>query len=103
MRILTRNTLKEYALNHPDVSGEIWAIYADMVQADWRTATDVKAYDSGARYVGGNRWIFNLLRNRYRLVVKIMFPASSEFVGRVYVRFLGTHAEYDRITNIETI
>ena len=103
MRILTKATLRKYALAHLDVANEIMVIYDDMQGADWRTAADVKNYDPGARYVGGNRWIFNLQRNRYRLVVKIMFPTSTEFVGRVYVRFLGTHAEYDRISDIATI
>jgi mRNA interferase HigB len=58
----------------------------------------VRAFDRTADYVGGDRWVFNLRRNRYRLVVRIFFPARQ-----VYVRFIGTHADYDRIADITTI
>lgn len=61
--------------------------------AEWQTAADVPA-----RYVGNNRYVFNIMGNRFRLIVCIFFPAYQ-----VYVRFLGTHAEYDRIPDITTI
>ena len=51
-----------------------------------------------ARYVGNNRYVFNIMGNRFRLIVHIFFPAYQ-----VYVRFLGTHAEYDRIPDITTV
>ena len=65
-----------------------WFEKADA--AEWQTTANVPA-----RYVGNNRYVFNIMGNRFRLIVRIFFPAYQ-----VYVRFLGTHAEYDRIPDI---
>ena len=103
MRVLTKATLRKYALQHPDVATEVMVLYDDMQRADWRTAADVKVYDPGTRYVGNERWIFNLLRNRYRLIVQIVFANNDNFNGQIFVRFIGTHAEYDRIPDASAI
>ncbi|RYE90518.1 MAG: type II toxin-antitoxin system HigB family toxin [Cytophagaceae bacterium] len=63
----------------------------------------MKAYDLHATHVGNNRWAFNLLRNRYRLIAKINYSRLPEFTGRIFVRFIGTHAEYDRIADITNL
>jgi len=86
MQIFTKRALREFGVLHPDVA------------ADWENGAAVRAFDCTAAYVGGDRWVFNLRRNRYRLVVRIFFPARQ-----VYVRFIGTHADYDRITDITTL
>ena len=103
MRILTKATLRKYALAHLDVANEIMAVYDDMRYANWQTAADVKAYDPSARYVGNERWIFNLLRNRYRLIVQIVFSNNDNFSGQIFIRFIGTHAEYDRIPDVSAV
>ena len=63
--------------------------------AKWQIAADVPV-----RYVGNNRYVFNIMGNRFRLIVRIFFPA---YPYQVYVRFLGTHAEYDRIPDITIV
>lgn len=49
-------------------------------------------------YVGNDRYVFNIKGNDYRLIVVIRFVK-----GRVFIRFIGTHAEYDKITDIKNI
>jgi mRNA-degrading endonuclease HigB of HigAB toxin-antitoxin module len=46
---------------------------------------------------------FNLLRNRYSVVVKINYSQLPAFTGQIFIRFIGTHAEYDRITDIANL
>ena len=61
-------------------------------RADWQTPTDVKRDYPYASFLAGNRVIFNIKGNDFRLVAAIHYGR-----GLVYVRFVGTHAEYDRI------
>ncbi len=65
---------------------------AEASAANWRLPADIKARYSTASIVAGNRVVFNISGNNYRLVVKVNYP-----FGVVEIRFFGTHAEYDRI------
>lgn len=71
-----------------------------MKAANWSNAAEIKAFDPSATHVGNNRWVFNLLRNRYRMVVKMNYSQLPAFTGQIFIRFIGTHAEDDRIANI---
>lgn len=71
--------------------------HAQVRQADWRTPADVKATYGDASILKGGRVVFNVCGNKYRLVVKINYPYRV-----VYVRFVGTHEEYDAI-DAETV
>ena len=62
----------------------------------WDSPLQVREVFANARTVGDGRVIFNIRGNRYRLIVRIDY-----LVKRVYVRFIGTHAEYDRINALE--
>ncbi|UOQ75180.1 type II toxin-antitoxin system HigB family toxin [Hymenobacter cellulosilyticus] len=103
MNVLKQKTIRDYAIEHQDVAKEIWEVYKDMKAASWSNAADVKAYDPSATHVGNNRWVFNLLRNRYRLIVKVDYSKLPEFTGQIFIRFIGTHAEYDRISDISNL
>ena len=70
---------------------------AEALAADWKTPAEVKAKYASASIVGGNRVVFNISGNRFRLVVALNYR-----FGVVDVRFFGTHAEYDRI-DVETV
>lgn len=98
MQVLTKKVLRDYALRHLDVSDELLQWFAKAEAADWANGAAVKQQFPDVDYVGGDRFVFNLRRNRYRLVVRIFFPARQ-----VYIRFIGIHADYDRITSITTI
>ena len=61
-------------------------------EAEWRNLADLKRDFPSADYAGNQHYVFNIKGNRYRLVVVIKFV-----MGYVFVRFVGTHTEYDRI------
>jgi mRNA interferase HigB len=103
MNVLSKEKVRRYAIEHQEVAEAIFALYMAMKAANWANAAEVKAYDPSATHVGNNRWVFNLLRNRYRIVVKINYSRLPEFTGQIFIRFIGTHAEYDRITDITNL
>ncbi|WP_321494754.1 type II toxin-antitoxin system HigB family toxin [uncultured Desulfobacter sp.] len=80
-----------------DAKGPIDAWWHEAKRANWQSWTEIKAQYGSASILKGNRVVFNLAGNKYRLVVKINFPAQT-----VYIRFVGTHKEYDKI-NAEEI
>ena len=92
MRVVSRKPLREFAAKHPPAKGPLYAWYAEVCQADWSGFANVKAAYGSADVVGGNRVIFNIGGNKYRLIVKVAYRCRT-----VYVRFVGTHAEYDKI------
>jgi len=92
MRIIARRVLREFWEQHSDARQALQAWYADVKQAAWKSPADIKKIYRNASLVANNRVVFNIKGNRYRLVVAIQY----EF-GIVYIRFVGTHQEYDRI------
>ncbi len=99
MRIISRKTLRlfwekpEYA----DVEQSLKAWFREASNADWTSPAAIKAAFGTASIVANNRVVFNIGGNKYRLVVKVNYPYRV-----MYVRFIGTHAQYDRI-NVEEV
>ena len=92
MRIISRRILREFWEKHPDASVPLQAWFRDVEQANWKTLTDIKAIYKNASSVAKNRVVFNIKGNHYRIVVVVVYQH-----GVVYIRFVGTHSEYDRI------
>lgn len=92
MRIISRRTLREFWEKHPDAERPLQAWYVNVKNADWKTPSDVKGAYRNASFVGNNRIVFNIKGNTYRLVVAMNYQ-----YGIIYIRFIGTHQEYDRI------
>ena len=97
MHIIAKPTLQEYWEKHRDAEEALKAWYSEARHAKWKTPDDIKQRYSSADPLPGNRMVFNIKGNKYRLVVKINYRR-----GVVYIRWVGTHAQYDRI-NAETI
>lgn len=97
MRIIARGPLKAFADKHPDAEPQLEAWYAETKRAKWATPTEVKAQYRNASILRGSRVVFNICGNKYRLVTKINYET-----GIVFIRFLGTHKEYDQI-DAETV
>jgi mRNA interferase HigB len=83
---------------HADVKTALERWYEITEEAEWKNLSDIKADFPATDYVGNQRYVFNINGNNYRLVVLILMTSKT-----VYIRFIGTHAEYDRITDIENI
>jgi mRNA interferase HigB len=92
MRIIAKRTLRDFWEECPDAEVPLMAWYREAETADWRRAAEVKEKYLNASTVGDDRVVFNIKGNDYRLIVKINYPHHV-----VYVRFVGTHAEYDKI------
>ncbi len=92
MRIIARKTLREFWQRHPDAEEPLLAWYREVKHADWDTPAILKEMYRNASIVGDNRVIFNIKGNDYRLMVKINYRYRV-----VYIRFAGTHAEYDAV------
>lgn len=92
MRIISRKALRLFGQRHPEAHAVLEAWYQDARQAHWQTPNDVKHVYRNASLIGRNRVVFNIKGNHYRLVVAINYTREI-----VYVRFIGTHQEYDKI------
>ncbi len=92
MRIIAKRTLREFWNAYPDAQQLLQTWYQTVEDADWETPAGVKAYYGNASILADNRVCFNIAGNKYRLIVKIEYKFRT-----VYIRFVGTHAEYDAI------
>lgn len=92
MRVIALSTLRAFWENHPDAEVPLRAWYALASRTDWKTPADIKAAYRNASFVANDRVVFNIKGNDYRLVVAVRYRQ-----GLMFVRFVGTHREYDRI------
>jgi mRNA interferase HigB len=92
VRIIARKTLIQAWTKHRDAEQPLRAWYHDAEAAQWASPADIRALYPTASIVGDERVVFNVRGNHYRLVVAINYPARI-----VYIKFFGTHAEYDKI------
>jgi len=94
VRIIARRTLREFwsQRGYRDAEQPLRAWFAEERRAAWRTRAEIKAAHRNASFVGSDRVVFNVAGNKYRLVVAVKYSAQV-----VFVRFVGTHAEYDEI------
>lgn len=92
MRIISRKTLKEFWEIHPDCIEPLRTWYRETGKAHWKGPADIRGQYASVSLLKNNRAVFDIKGNHYRIVVRINY----EF-GIVWIRFIGTHAEYDRI------
>jgi len=94
MRAIAVKTLKTFWLQpgHGDSEQALRAWFSEVIEASWNGPNDIKEQFHSASIVGNNRVVFNIKGNKYRLVVAIKYDFKI-----VYIRFLGTHKEYDAI------
>jgi mRNA interferase HigB len=92
MRIIALGTLRDFWGRHPDAEIPLRSWYANASRADWRRPADIKAAYRNASFIANNRVVFNIKGNDYRLVAAVHYDR-----GMMFLRFIGTHREYDRI------
>jgi mRNA interferase HigB len=97
MRIIALATLRSFWTRHPDAETPLRAWYALASRTIWKTPADIKAAYRSASFTANNRVVFNIKGNDYRLVVAVRYDRSLMFV-----RFVGTHRQYDAI-DVETV
>ena len=92
MRIIARRTLKEFWEKHTDSEQQLKSWYHDAKNSEWKSPSDIKKLYPSGSFLSDNRVVFNIKGNHYRLIVKINYDLKI-----VYIRFIGTHKEYDKI------
>ena len=92
MRIIALSSLKDYWESNPACAGSLLAWYRHVLNADWTAPADIKREFANASILKDGRVVFNIAGNKYRLVVWINYSYRV-----VYIRFIGTHVQYDKI------
>ena len=94
MRVIAKRTLRTFWQQHPGARAALQAWHAEMSAAEFASPNELKAYYPSASIVGDGRVVFNIKGNRFRLIVRIAYRPRPQLC---YIRFVGTHAEYDKI------
>lgn len=91
--IVALRTLKEHweKPGREDSEQQLKAWYHEAKQAVWRTSNEIKQQYKSASILGENRIVFHICGNKYRLIIKINYEAQW-----IFIRFVGTHKEYDK-------
>ena len=92
MRIISRKALREFWERHPESEQFLQAWHKEVQQADWATPAHITERFPNASILANNRVVFRIRGNAFRVVVEIFYQGRM-----VYIRFVGTHAEYNRI------
>lgn len=98
MRIITHRTLVLFYQKHADAETAIEEWYKKTSAAEWETFADMKKSFNSVDAVGNQRFVFNIKGNEYRLIAIVKFR-----IKMVYIRFIGTHSEYDKIDDCSNI
>lgn len=97
MRVHNLKTLREFWGKHKDAEGALRVWFKTAEEASWSSFSDLRKSFGTADVIRGNRAVVNIKGNKYRLVLKINYDWKI-----AYIRFIGTHADYDRI-DAETV
>ncbi len=98
MRIISKSTLVEFYTKEPQSKSALEEWYEKTRRAEWSCYADMKQSFNSVDAVGNQHYVFNIKGNDYRLVVVIQFTPKT-----VYIRFVGSHRDYDRIKDIQNI
>ena len=97
MRVVAKKTLRDFWQKHEDCEQQLKSWFREVQKAEWENPNHIKKEYPSASILNNNRVVFNIKGNNYRLIVKISFEYQM-----VWIRFIGTHGEYDQI-NANTI
>lgn len=97
MRIISRSTLIDFWIKHPDAEQSLKAWFDEVKNIKWKTPNELKLMYKNASIITNKRVVFNIKGNHYRLVVDIEYK-----IGIVFILWIGTHKEYDDI-NVKEI
>lgn len=92
MKIFSRGTLRDFWEKHANCEQQLKIWYRETEKSDWSSIQDLKREYPSASILKNNRIVFNIKGNDYRLIAKFNFEYQL-----CWIRFIGTHAEYDKI------
>lgn len=97
MRIISIASLKRFWESHNQAEQPLKAWVDEVSKAQWKTSQDIKDMYRTADFLSNNRVVFDIKGNHYRLIVAVAYRFQA-----VYIKFVGTHAEYDK-TDANTV
>ncbi|MEN9961813.1 MAG: hypothetical protein RIS66_226 [Actinomycetota bacterium] len=92
MRLIATSTVKAFWGAHPDAEQQLKAWVDEVTAANWNSPADIKESYRSASILKSGRVVFNIAGNKYRLAVDVAYKSQI-----VYIKFLGTHSQYDKI------
>ena len=92
MRVSAKKTLRDFWEKHSDCEQQLKAWFREAEKAEWNSPNEIKSEYPSASILADNRIVFNIKGNNYRLIVRINYDYQM-----IWIRFVGTHAEYDKI------
>jgi mRNA interferase HigB len=92
MHVITKRTLDKFSVRHPESRVALGTWHKKMKKTKPDTVKEVKRLFKGTDYIGNDRYIFNICGNKYRIVALIFISTQI-----VFIRFIGNHAEYNKI------
>jgi len=92
LRVIAKRTLRDFWHKHADCEEQLKAWYRETEKSEWKNINELKSEYPSASILKDNRIVYNIKGNNYRLIVKFNFE-----YGICWIRFIGTHAEYDKI------
>ena len=97
MRVIAKSTLRDFWNDRKDCEQQLKSWYNEAEKSNWSSPIEIKSEFPSSSILQNNRVVFNIKGNTYRLIVKINYK-----YGIMWIRFIGTHGEYDKI-NAEII
>jgi mRNA interferase HigB len=94
LRIVAKKILRDFWVKHEDCEQQLKSWFCEAEKTEWENPNQIKKEYPSASILNDNRVIFNIKGNNYRLVVKISYEYQM-----VWIRFIGTHSEYDKINS----
>ncbi|MGH2552531.1 MAG: type II toxin-antitoxin system HigB family toxin [Chitinophagaceae bacterium] len=92
LRVIAKKILRDFWTKHADCEQQLKSWYNEAEHAEWKTPNQIKKEYPSASILEDNRVVFNIKGNKYRLIVRINY-----YYQMVWIRFIGTHAQYDKI------
>lgn len=96
LRVIAKKIVRDFWESHADCEQQLKSWFQEASRAQWKNPNEIKQEYPSASILNDNRVIFNIKGNNYRLIVKINYEYQI-----VWIRFIGTHADYDKINATE--
>ena len=90
--IIARKTLLDYCKKYPEAAAALQEWYYELLRSNFKSFNELKKVYGNASLIGDNRVIFNIMGNKFRLLVRVSFDFKA-----IQIKWFGTHSEYDRI------
>lgn len=98
MRVISFSIIRDFIAKHADADVPLRDWHRRTTKANWNNFADIKQTFNTVDYVGNDRYVFDIKGNNYRIVAIVLFINK-----KVYMRFVGTHEEYNKIKDIKNI